>query len=300
MNKKHGEDIARMDPKKLTTIIVSAVIGVIMLVTIAAPVVSDAQVTLGPETTINNEIRTPELNYTFWDGSDIELSYTTDGYSVNGELQNSILNSTSQRIAIASNVVCCRIGGNSIPASFNTQVVGWTQGYTTTMLLSIVDGVASLTIGNNPVQTVDIDWLVYADENGTYNIGTINTPTSPFYTSNTDKIVILGNIYTTGDNDTFYAYYDGELTVNDEYADVSSVEITRTLSNGYTDIYDTSVTVTVGDESFTPYFILAPKTVSGHEASGSLYSMVGIIPIVIAIGIVIAILGMIFTTRNDY
>ena len=278
------------------SIMVVALVGAVIL-TGFIPVLGATQENIGEPVTVNNVIRTPELNYTFWDGSDIELSYTADGYSVNGELQNSILDSTSQRIAIASNVVCCRIGGNSIPASFNTQLVGWTQGYTTTMVLSIVDGVASLTIGSNPVQTVDIDWLVYADKNGTYNIGTLNAPTTPFYTSNTDKIVILGNVYTTGDNDTFYAYYDGELTVNDEYADVSSVAITRTLSNGYTDIYDTSVVVNVGDESFTPFFILAPKTVTGHSATGAMYDIYGLIPLIVAVGLLMFVITAILIRR---
>lgn len=279
-----------MDTSRIITVLITALVGAIVLAGFI-PAINETQINSGEEVVLNNTMRTPELSYSLWDGSDIELKFVVSGstgtYSVNGVEQTEILDSVSQRIAIASNYVCSRVGGSSAPATFNTQVLGWTAGYTISFTLAVVDGVCTFTQLNNDPVTVDLEWLVYADENGTMNIGTLSSPTTPFYTSLTDKLIILGNVYTTGDNDTFYSYYDGILTVNDEYADNSSVDISRTLADGYADIYETTVIVNVGDESFTPYFILAPKTVNGHESGGAMFSIMGLLPLIVGVGLLL-------------
>lgn len=292
-----------MDPKRITAVIVSAILGVILLVTVVAPIVSDGQKDVGPVTTIGNTMRQGDFNYNIWDGSNITISFTVSGttgtYSINGVEQTSILTYNTQRIVFASNDVCARIGGANSPGTINVQHIGDTNGATYSFTYEIVNGDYTFTQLNHDPITGHVDWLVYAADEGTANLGTLLDPTQPFYTTAADKLVILGNVYTTGENDTFYSYYDGDLTVNEEYTDVSKVEITRTIADGYTDIYSTTVTVNIGDESFSPYFVVAPKAVTGHEATGSLYSMLGVIPIVIAIGVVLGVVSMAIANRYD-
>lgn len=284
------------------TLAITLTLGIILAGSLLVPVIEDAQTNIGPEVTVNNTVREPSLNYNMWDGSDITISFTVSGstgtYSINGEAQTTILTSTTQSIVFASNDVCARIGGTSAPATLNVQHIGDTSGSTYSFTYVIENGEYTFTQLNHDPITGTVDWLIYAADEGDYNAGTINTPTSPFYTTDADKLVILGNVYTTGDKDTFYAYYDGELTVNEDYADNSSVTINKTIADGYTDIYSTTVTVNVGDESFTPYFILAPKSVAGHEVS-NVDGLLGAIPIIVIVSLVLLGVGAIYTKRND-
>lgn len=289
-----------MDPKHLTTVIVSAILGVILLVTVVAPIVSDGQTTTGDPATVTNVMNTTTPKYTIWDGSDITIEYdaTDKTYSVNG-VANSFA-STTQRILVASNDFACRNGGSADNPQILTQYVNLTSQIAhSSFTFEVVNKEYTFTVSDVDPYTGTLDWMVYAEDTGTANLGQVNQNAGPWYTSNNDKLIVLGNIYTTGENDTFYSYYDGELTVNDEYADVSNVEVSKTLAEGYTDIYETTITVNVGEESFTPYFILTPITVTGHEASGAVYSMLGVIPIVIAIGIVLGVVGMAVVNRYE-
>lgn len=286
----------------ILTLAITLTLGIILAGSLLVPVIEDTQTNIGPEVTLNNTVRNPNLNYNMWDGSDITISFTVSGttgtYSINGEAQTTILTSNAQRIVFASNDVCARVGGSSAPGTLNVQHIGDTSGNTYSFTYVIENGEYTFTQLNHDPITGKVDWLIYAADEGDYNAGTISTPTSPFYTTDADKLVILGNVYTTGDNDTFYAYYDGELTVNEDYADNSSVTINKTIADGYTDIYDTTVTVNVGDESFTPYFILAPKTVTGHEVS-DVDALLGAIPVLVIIGLVLAGVGAIFVKNRD-
>ena len=263
---------------KITGYVLALVLGAILVGGLLIPTVEGIQTNVGDSVKLNNPIKIDSPPYEIWGGEDITLAYdnSTGTYTVNGVSQS--WGADTQRIIIASNDFAARNGGVLPDYQLQTQYVTLTtQVINKSFEFEIINKEYTLTLDGNEY-TGDVDWLVYAMDNGSANLGQLTQAgTAGFYTSTTDDIIVLGNIYTTGDNDTFYSYYKGELTVNSTYADVSSVDITKTLKSGYTDIYDTTITVNVGEESFTPYYILAPKTVSGHETAGTYYVMFGVI-----------------------
>lgn len=284
--------------KNMLGILMGLVIGVILIGSLLAPTIEGIQQTAGDDATLNNQIKLDSPKYEIWDGADITLAYdnTSGTYSVDGVSQS--WGADTQRIIIASNDFAARNGGALPNYQLQTQYVTLTsQLVNQSFEFEVVNKEYSLTLGSNEY-TGKVDWLVYAKNDGSSNLGQLTqTGTTGFFTSIHDDVIVLGNIYTTGENDTFYSYYKGELTVNETYADVSSVDIGKTLKDGYTDIYDTTITVKVGDETFTPYYILAPITVEGHETSGAAYSMYGAI-IILALATLL-ILGVRIITNRD-
>lgn len=291
-----------MEKTNLLTLVVTLTVGIILAGSLMMPVIADAQLTAGPATTLTNEKYASEnYKYNIWDGSDIVLEYTpspdisTPGiFTVNGE--SVTLLGISQRIVLASNDFASRSGGTAVSVLNSQFVESTTQLGNTAFTYTITNKEYTLELGNN-TYTGTVDWLVYATDDGDANLVQLKD-TNAFYTSYQDKIVVLGNIYTTGDNDTFYSYFGGDLTVNAAYADESSVDLTKVRKDGYTDIYNTTITVNVGDESFTPFFILAPEVVNGHEADAT-FSLLGVLPILVIIGLVLAGMSAIFVRTRD-
>lgn len=289
-----------MDLKNIGGIVAGLVIAVVLLASVLVPIISTAMITIGEEASFDNTVR-ETYTYNVWDGEDVTFVFTKDNtantYTVNGD---SVTLTAAQNILIASNFFSMRTGGQATNPGINYQYQGLTAGAEATLTYAISNGAYTLTIGET-VFTGDLEWMVYAvadGETGTSDLGQLTTPSSRFYTSDAQNIVVLGNIYTTGDNDTYYAYYNGDLTVNEEYASMSSVDISKTVKDGYTNIYNTSVTVQIGEESFTPYFILAPITVNGNEASGAMYDLLGIIPLLVTVGILMGIVTAVFVRRE--
>jgi hypothetical protein len=99
-------------------------------------------------------------------------------------------------------------------------------------------------------------------------------------------IVALG-AYTSGDNDTMYRLVNGVLTIGGAFDHSFNVE--TSLYEGTTDIYKIdNLTITIGGESFTPYYVLVPVEVSGHATSGATYTILSVVPIVVVAGLIMA------------
>lgn len=282
-----------MDYKNIIVLMVGALVGVLILSTFV-PIIGATQENIGESVTLDQDYDStyvPEHN--LWQGEDLTITWVKADrtFTVNDD---TITLSDKRRILIASNDFAVRSAGTSGNPLVATNRINQISNSDASFTLTVTDGEYSLTVGTDTAMTGTIEWLVYpVSENG--NIQVVQpTDVSSFMTDKNSDIIILGNVYTTGDNDTFYSYYNGDLTVNDAYADVSSVTIHKTIKSGYTDIYDTSITVNVGDESFTPYYMLVPKTVSGHEASGALYEVIGLIPLVAGLGLLLLVCVEVF------
>jgi hypothetical protein len=52
-------------------------------------------------------------------------------------------------------------------------------------------------------------------------------------------------------------------------------------------------------ETFTPYRILVPYEISGHATSGSMYDMLGVIPLLVTIGLILGVVGVIASRRLE-
>lgn len=279
----------------LIGVVLTVLIGVILIGSVMAPSITAIQKTAGDEVTVTNSTITDNFNYKKWTGEETIISYTggnlstTGEYTINGE-SSGLTFSSVQRIVLASDEFSIRTGGSSstgpilliqtIYANNNIQGTAFTFTVST-------DGTYTLTYASNEY-TGTITWMVYATADGTLNLGQMPLNSESFYTSPRNDIIILGSVYITGENDTFYSYYNGDLTVAPDYADVSSIDISTSPAEGYIDIYDTTVTLTIGDESFTPYYILAPIDVTGLEEGGAAYTLYGIIIVLFIIVLFVA------------
>ena len=151
-------------------------------------------------------------------------------------------------------------------------------------------------------KTYDVSWCYVACtiDDGAYLSAQVTT--SEYYDLLNRKDVILAGNYTTGALDTGYYYKDGQLTIlNTSYT--GTVNFTQSLSSGTTDIYDTTVSVSVTDgndtESFSPYRALVPYEVHGHASGGAMYTLINVIPIFVIIAILLAAAAF-FVSRRSY
>lgn len=272
-----------MDTKTVIELLIGFLIGSLLLASFVPMIVSE-QTNIGPVVELEQDYNATAFNpeYNIWDGEDVVIGSDGSTLTVDGD---AVTLSHTQRMIIASDVFACRTGGTSDNISLNYQYLGGNSGYGGAFNLTVSDGDYTLTYGSNQTKTGTLGWLVYVvpDEGNAQLVQP--TSVNSFITSTSSDIIVLGSAYTSGDNDTFYSYYKGDLTVNPEFEDTSSIAINKTLKDGYTDIYDTNVVVTVGDETFTPWFILTPKMVEGHLASGPMYSIFGLLPLIAGVGL---------------
>lgn len=302
-----------MKTTNLLTLVITLTVGIILAGSILMPIVEDAQNKAG-ETTLNNQAIAGNLPYEIWDGEAITFYFNGGGnysaetlntnYTINGEPNGLGISTPNQTLLFASNAFCARIGGSdSSHLIIQSQYIETATQYAGSKFTFEVDAEKNYTLvigTNDPITyTGSLDWLVYAIPGGAANLLQLANASDPFYTSDSTDMIVLGNIYTTGDNDTFYAYFNGELSVNETYADVSSVDIEKTAVKGYSDLYTTTVTVNIGDESFTPYYIIAPKSIEAHSTTGAEYALYGAIPVLVIISLVIAAVGAVMVKRND-
>lgn len=283
-----------MNNTRIIGIAMSIVVGVILLGNLLVPVIKDAQETAGPVATYQNSFTTGfQLDYIVWSGEEVHMTY--DGtLTINDRV---IPLSSVQRIIFASNAISARTGGAPGAEVVNLQYLEWDTVSSTNFTLDVVDGEYTFKHGVN-TYTGSIDWMVYAKGQA---IGKIIAPTNSgrFLVSTNDDDIILGNIYVTGANDTFYSYYNGELTVNDAYADDSEVILNKTLVPGTTDVYVCELSVRVGNETFVPNYVLVDKDISGHYAKGASYEIYGIIPLIIIVALLVFAIGAVVHKRND-
>ena len=276
------------------TLIITMVVGIILAGSLLGPVISDAQTTLGSPTTVTNTgINSNPIS--FWDGEAMEYEW---------DYVNKILTLNDEPLTLSANQMLFGTDTFAIWTRANSTArlaaLGDTIDVTNSNFSAVInsDGTYTLTRGTT-VYEGTISWGIYQDENGTENLVQGVRSSNGYMTSTANDVIILGNLYSTGDNDTYYAYYNGVLTVDEQYAEESSVTVTKTLVDGYTDIYATNVTVNVGEESFTPYYAVVPGTVSGHLASGGAYSLVGAIPILVIVALLMVAVGAIALRRAD-
>lgn len=305
---------------KLIPLIMTLVVGIILAGSLLVPVLSDAQKTIGPETTLTNNslIVLRELE----NGDVLECVRTvtgdtaTDVWTLNGEtVAGPTGGANSWNVGLMSDGIYLAVNAES-----NSAVASWYSMNATTTNPSYLSGGGS-SGAHYGIVALDGTITIYSDY-GSESPTTITTKTytwgyvvCPYadgeycaavphgvgLVKSPDQVILCG-AYTTGDLDTMYYYKDGQTYVS-ETAYTMTANIATAVHTGTTDIYDATVSVDIanGDdvESFTPYRILVPYEVTGHKASGASYSLLGAIPIIVIAALIVAAIGMVAVRRND-
>lgn len=297
-----------MDPKHLTAVVVSAILGVILLVTVVAPIVTEGQSSVGPAVTLTNDstfvLKEADSGDVLKNVRTTVDETRTDAWTFNNTaIVGPSSGGTNWTVGIMSDSVYLTINApdNASAGSWLYMDGSGSYHYFGSVTVTFTDTEIQIDTGSDATSAnVDYTWayVICPYEEGEYIAPALG---GTGYVSKATDVLLCG-FYSTGELDTMYYYHNGQNYVStDGYSMVTNVDLT--LHEGTTDIYDATVSVTVADgtdsETFTPYRIFVPYEVTGHAASGSLYSMLGIIPIVVAIGIVLGVVSMAIVNRYD-
>lgn len=305
-----------MDVKNIIQMVVAVVIGVIMIGPLTG-VVSGAMVTAGDEITMtnNSDIVLKSID----DGDVFKLTSTrnadstkTDVWTINDNVVSNLSGSSlSWNVGLISDAMYVRIVSQANASSAATTLMSSTTGVEQYISPGSTEGVYTWT------WTFENGTMTYIDRYGTevtapYTWGYVVCPLEDgeYYSAETEgvgickdvKDLILCGGYTSGSLDTMYALHNGE-TYTSVSAYTMTVNSTTVLHDGTTDIYDITVSVDISDgestESFTPYRIYLPYEVSGHATSGSMYDLLGVIPLLVTIGLILGVVGVIASRRLE-
>ena len=272
----------------ILTLAITLVVGVILLGSLLAPTISEAQKTAGDP--IEKSNRAYDAYYCEMEEGDT-YSISVDGITWN----TTELGTPSARPVIVGEALCAQV--------FNTSAVNYL--YITmndgTAYAAVNAGPNTITFGNGQVtleittsgglqtKTLACSWAYgLCDlENATYTLNDTRVQTSS-YILNKDQIVAAA--YRAGTTNAFYSYHNQELVSGTS----QTTAVTNTeLVEGTTDIYSAQLAFTIGSDSFTPEIILVPLKVVGHSTSGGVYGLYGAIVIITAVALVIFAVGAI-------
>lgn len=282
-----------MDYKNIMTLIIAALVGVVILAGFL-PIITATQDTAGDSITINNAINDGNYYVRELKEGDVLIVEVTEGQTtkvkLNGEYVKTIegtdigayhnlLMSDVLTVWSAAGTGSCQYGSNESIA------IGYTNATATFTysggVFNIQYGTQNITLNDSPT------WgFVVCNESDAGYYDSTRTGQYTFYIKN-DNDVVCSGAYTTGDNDTYYWYYNGVAGVAEDYT--CSYNFEKTLVDGTSDIYEAHCEFVVGDESFVPYRILIPLEVTGHKTSGALYEIFGLLPLIAGIGLLLMI-----------
>lgn len=283
-----------MEVKNLMSIMVVALVGAVIL-TGFLPVLGATQDNIGdPITYINDGA------YEFTISKDIETTHTFNVTAPNNyctidgiDYQFDDL-PTNGFFFLTDGITVCRTGATMVILYNDNNSyqynVNWGYSYNVTYS----NGVCTLVRSNSGGDTTFTDnytYIGYQVEKGDY-VG-ITSSGNRYYMTNTDFIA-MGN-YTSGDNDTTYNLINGVFTTHEDY--VLSVAPTGDIVSGTTDVKLGHLVLNVGDESFTPYIWLISKEIHGHKDSGAMYDIYGLIPLIVAVGLLMFAITAILIRR---
>lgn len=282
-----------MDNKNLLNLVITLIVGIIITGAVLMPVLSDAQTDAAVPTTKINE----SYEYVSLASGDVQIQYSNGTFTINDEVQN--VPSTPGQIFFACDYVIVWFNGTVPYGSYLNQTSGIRNINAIDITVSGSKLTASITYDTNTTQTVtdqDISFSFYFDPAGNYSVFDMRN-TQP-YVSNEKDVTAVGTYY-TGENKTFYWYYNGIASgINADYTYGIDIETTKTA--GTTDIYNvTAVTFDISGETFTPFYMIVPKEISGHATTGVAYDLLGIIPLLVIIGLVVAATGSIYFKNEN-
>lgn len=297
-----------MQSDNLIKIIVGAIAALVLFTSFLVPIVSGAMAETGEPVTLEN---TNYYHYSYaLTDEPLEFKMTVGEsnartYSFNGEecVQDTF---ASINLIVSDGVTV------SVPRSDNVTAWGYTYRLpdaASETVVYTVNGDSGLLFENGVIYSVAYStetrteigaytWVIYNNnESGDWVLIT-QAQVHDFYIKSSSDI-IAGGYYKTGELDTYYTYKDGVARGTVEEYTVNAV-YDKTLTEGTTDIYTASnfaIEVTDGTdtESFIPYWFFVKETVNGHATSGTIYNLLGILPLILIAGLLLGIVA--YTVR---
>lgn len=309
-----------MDPKRIVALVVGAAVMVLIFSALLVPIINDATTT---EKTFTNE---GAFNYGKFTPTDTyELTYTaSDGkITANGDVVTPIsgvsLTNYGSYSVIASDNVLLRYGSNQ--SGYYMQLIGNDSGGNN-VLTGGVSGTATITGGQLSVTLTSSEdvtttktfnftelYAIVADE----DVAVMKVSTTPVYIKGDSELYGSGLTTVSSWNNMFHfeGTYDDGITItspNLTTATFDNIEWNIEPVSGYEDLYKlTSIEFDITNSDTTVHatysYFAVPSEVTAelsvHPDAPTL-SLLSVIPIIVMIGIVLAVVGVAIVSRNDY
>lgn len=276
---------------KLLGTITGIVVLIVVLATFMIPAIEEAQRTAGAPITYESTGYSYKLSEGGVTGT---LICDSNGLFWNGEAI------TDLGFAIFSDNLTVRVTGSTSPNGIEMIFKGASTqirpAWSNTLTLSIVPGTMH-------VKTSSIDedapysWIYTPSEDGDW-ITVSNTMKNTYVCSIKD--IVASGYYSSGENDCQYWMKDGVANCTNGYT--AGVVWEPSKVEGTTDIYKINngeFKITIDEESFTPYYWLVKKTVTGHEENKTMASLYGILPLLAVAALVVGAAGAILMRSRD-
>lgn len=324
VNKKHGEDIARMDPKYMAALITGSVVCVVVFSALLIPIVGEATTT---EKTFTNEgyytmdkISTDAEFVFTWDYTEPK-KIDIDGVKI--DFTDAGLSSGKSYTVFGSDKFVIRLTWEALPYCQCFTPAAFYQASTTT------SSVFTATVSNGEITVVSTDpsyttpttmeltdkaYCINPNGDGAFVMK--KDVESVYIETNTDIIVLDGITALADSSVGIYA----EGTLNDgldaiafrgtgTYA-VTFDDFTYTTTDvsGYVDLVKLEKVQFVATQNDTDYdvtysYFIVPTEVTAeltvHPDAATL-ALLSVLPIIAMIGIILAVVGAFVVSRNDY
>ena len=290
-----------METKSLVQTAVAVLVAVTVLVTVLFPITSSAQETIGESVTVENtmvaygQYRLDEVvgDAVITVGT-IEGSY---GIAV-GEAFVPIVPAANTNL-ISSDVVSVNPNANgtltAITLANGTQHVAHASD---TLVITLTGGVATITLNSQELYVSEYNSLYALKQDGAWAGHDVADGTAVRSIND----VRGSGAYKVGDAYILWFINNGHVYGTPGYTFTMSYD--EELKEGTTDIYIISnIVITASEEGGEPVTINATRvlthaTVEGHESGGAGYTLIGIIPILVIVGLILAVIGFAIRYRD--
>lgn len=277
----------------LLTLVITLTLGVILAGSLLVPVVEDAQQTAGDLGTLDNNesgvlYNSYAMGHMTASTPEVTILLADSVLTVNGTPVTIQHYGTLGQLAVSPD-------GSYLAVRNNAAAM---------YLYTLADGVyTSVTISPGTEVTVAYNGITVGDTtypiNDLYCIGvTSEDPVFRYTPTDSAKIYVekIGDLFGTAtitiDGESKTIAFVGDQATLTGYT--PTVQYSLKAVDGYTDLYEVeSYTITIGEGTATAVSWYASEYVTGHEASGAAFSLYGVLPVLVIIGLVIAAVSVV-------
>lgn len=300
--------------KKMTDITIACIVCLIVVVTIAVPILGDA------EKTINTIQQNTGEKFSLTEISEISADGLTYSFAVNGDASMITLNGVDilstttgerQNPLLVTDKICISEQGGKFYTSWD----GGFIGNTSTATLEIDSG-GNFTFNTNVGSGSGISFIFIIDDEGKYGVYNqtsnssvgLNKGETAFIfaegvANNNGTIGIVSNLssYTDGVITEYYSSAQREATTIDDVTVSFNVVEDHVLSESlsFSALFDYTYDTEPPDTYNAPIGVIAPieyKIITSQE--GALITMINIIPLLLVVAILFGVVGAIFISSK--